>query len=210
MVPFRLADCAADAAAVVRHLGLAPATFVGYSMGGTIAQLIARDHRDAVSGIVLSGTSQHFQDPESVRVWRTMGALQLALAIAPRAAWQAGFRRAGIPTSPRTAWWLSELMRNLPRDMAEAGRELGRFDSRPWLGPVNVPAAVVVTSRDASVAPLHQRQLATALERRRIRGRDRSSRGHRAGGRSTTRPCLGGAGPRWPPVAQRSAAAART
>ncbi len=50
MAPFRLADCAADAVAVVRHLGLAPATFVGYSMGGTIAQLIARDHRDAVCG----------------------------------------------------------------------------------------------------------------------------------------------------------------
>jgi 3-oxoadipate enol-lactonase len=163
MTPFRLADCAADAVAVVRHLGLAPATFVGYSMGGTIAQLIARDHRDAVSGIVLSGTSQHFQDPESVRIWRTMGGLRLLLSIAPRAAWKAGFRRAGIPMSSRTAWWLSEVMRNFPRDMAEAGRELGRFDSRPWLGSVAVPAAVVLTSRDASVAPRNQRRLAAAL-----------------------------------------------
>src|SRR5207248_5236939 len=34
-VPFRLSDCAADAVAAVRRLGLAPATFVGYSMGGT-------------------------------------------------------------------------------------------------------------------------------------------------------------------------------
>jgi pimeloyl-ACP methyl ester carboxylesterase len=162
-VPFRLTDCAADAVAALRALGLAPATFVGYSMGGTIAQLVVRDHRDAVSGIVLSATAQHFQDPEAVRLWRTMGALRLLLALAPRAAWRAGFRSLGIPMSARTAWWLSELMRNSPRDMAEAGRELGRFDSRPWLESVNVPAAAVITTRDQSVAPANQRQLAAAI-----------------------------------------------
>ena len=37
--PFRLSDCAADAAAILRELGVAPAIVVGYSMGGTIAQL---------------------------------------------------------------------------------------------------------------------------------------------------------------------------
>src|SRR5947209_14730309 len=41
IVPFRLADCAADAAAVLRQLDLAPALAVGYSMGGAIAQLVA-------------------------------------------------------------------------------------------------------------------------------------------------------------------------
>ena len=163
MDPFRLADCAADAAAVVRQLGLAPAIFVGYSMGGTIAQLIARDHRDAVSGIVLSGTSQHFQDPETVKTWRWMGALKLALTVFPRGVWRVGFRQAKIPYSPQTAWWLSELTRHCARDVAEAGRELGRFDSRPWLGSVNVPAATVITSRDRSVSPRNQQELARAI-----------------------------------------------
>jgi 3-oxoadipate enol-lactonase len=162
MTPFRLVDCAADAVAAVRQLGLAPAIFVGYSMGGTIAQLIARDHRDAVRGIVLSGTSQHFQDPETLRVWRAMGGVKLMLSIAPRAAWRAGFRQAGIPNSPRTAWWMSELMRHSARDIAEAGRELGRFDSRPWLRSVSVPAATVITSRDRSVSPRNQHALAQA------------------------------------------------
>ena len=163
MVPFRLADCAGDAAAVVRELDCSPAIFVGYSMGGTIAQLIARDHREVVAGIVLSGTSQHFQDPETVKVWRLMGALKIGLSISPRGVWRAGFRRAHIPHSPRTAWWLSELSRHAPRDLAEAGRELGRFDSRPWLGSVCVPAASVITTRDHSVAPSNQRALAEAI-----------------------------------------------
>lgn len=160
--PFRLVDCAADAAAVVRELGCGPTLFVGYSMGGTIAQLIARDHRDVVAGIVLSGTAQHFQDPETVRVWRWMGALKLGLSLSPRGLWRAGFRQAKIPYSPQTAWWMSELMRHSARDIAEAGRELGRFDSRPWLPAVSVPASTVITARDRSVSPTRQRELAAA------------------------------------------------
>jgi pimeloyl-ACP methyl ester carboxylesterase len=163
MKPFRLVDCAADAAATVRELGVGPTTFVGYSMGGTIAQLIARDHREVVRGVVLSGTAQHFQDPETVKVWRLMAAVSVALSVAPRAVWRAGFRQAKIPYSPRTAWWLSELMRNSSRDIAEAGRELGRFDSRPWLHTLDVPAASVITSRDRSVDPGRQRELAQAI-----------------------------------------------
>jgi 3-oxoadipate enol-lactonase len=163
MTPFRLIDCAADAAAAVRELGVAPAAFVGYSMGGAIAQLIAREHRDVVSGVVLSGTSQHFQDPETAKLWKWMGAVGTLLSIAPRAAWRAGLRRAGIPMSARTAWWLSELTRHSARDLAEAGRELGRFDSRPWLDAVSVPAAAVITSRDRSVSPRRQRELAAAI-----------------------------------------------
>ena len=162
LTPFRLADCAADAAAVVRELGCGPALFVGYSMGGTIAQLLARDHRDVVAGIVLSGTAQHFQDPETVKVWRWMGALKLGLSLSPRGLWRAGFRQAKIPYSPQTAWWMSELMRHSARDIAEAGRELGRFDSRPWLHTVTVPASSVITARDRSVSPTRQRELATA------------------------------------------------
>jgi 3-oxoadipate enol-lactonase len=164
MADFRLRDCAADAAAAVHQLDVAPAIFVGYSMGGTIAQLIARDHRDLVRGVVLSGTAQHFQDPATARVWRYMGVVGLGLSLAPRAAWRAGFRQAEIPySSPRTAWWLAELMRHSARDLAEAGRELGRFDSRPWLSAVDVPAAAVITTKDNSVSPRKQRELAEAI-----------------------------------------------
>jgi 3-oxoadipate enol-lactonase len=160
---FRLADCAADAAAALRALGAAPATVVGYSMGGAIAQLLARDHPDAASGLVLSGTAQHWQEAESKRIWRAMGGLGLILSIAPRASYRAGFKRAGVLDERSTAWALGELMRHSARDVAEAGRELGRFDSRPWLAAVRTPAAVVVTSRDSAVSPRKQHELAQAL-----------------------------------------------
>jgi len=161
--PFRLADCAADAAAALRALELGPATVVGYSMGGAIAQLVARDHPDVAAGIVLSGTAQHWQEAESKRLWRAMGPLGLTLSVAPRASFLAAFRRAGLRDPQRTAWALGELTRNSARDAAEAGRELGRFDSRPWLRSVGIPAAVVVTTRDSAVSPRKQRELADAL-----------------------------------------------
>ena len=164
MAPFRLADCAADAAAVLRQLGAGPATIVGYSMGGVIAQLMARDHRDVVGGLVLSGTCQHFQDPQTRRVWRWMGALGLGLGLAPRALHTAGLRKQGITIDERNAWILSELMRHESRDVAEAGRELGRFDSRPWLSAIApVPTAMVLTTRDQAVPPAKQRELADAV-----------------------------------------------
>ena len=57
-------------------------------MGGAIAQLVAREHPDVVSGLVLSGTAQHWQEREIKRRFRGLGLLGLSLAVAPRASWQ--------------------------------------------------------------------------------------------------------------------------
>jgi len=162
LVPFRLLDCAADAAAALRTLGVAPALVVGYSMGGAIAQLVARDHPDVAAGVVLSGTAQHWQEPETRRRFRGLGILGLSLSLAPRTLWGLGLRRAGLRESDRVSWVHSELMRHSARDITEAGRELGRFDSRPWLPSVAVPIATVITARDELVPVYKQRELAAA------------------------------------------------
>jgi pimeloyl-ACP methyl ester carboxylesterase len=53
--PFTLEDCADDAAALVEALGLGPVIAVGYSMGGPIAQLLWRRHRELVAGLGRAG-----------------------------------------------------------------------------------------------------------------------------------------------------------
>jgi pimeloyl-ACP methyl ester carboxylesterase len=68
-----------------------------------------------------------------------------------------------MPDTATTTWMASELVRGSSRDVAEAGRELGRFDARPWLGEIEPPAAVVVTRKDLSVPPRWQRDLAKRL-----------------------------------------------
>jgi 3-oxoadipate enol-lactonase len=161
---FTLADCAGDAAAALRQLGAAPAVVVGYSMGGAVGQLVARDHPDVVAGLILSATAQHWKEPQTRRYWRLMGILGLMLSVAPVKTWRWGLRRVGIPENEKTAWLLSELTRSSARDIAEAGREMERFDSRAWLGLLKVPSAVVVTTRDEVVLPRKQRELAATLE----------------------------------------------
>jgi hypothetical protein len=112
---------------------------------------------------VLSGTCQHFQDPETRGAWRWMGVMGVAIGLLPRTFYRAGFRRNGLALDGELgSWTIGELMRHEARDVAEAGRELGRFDSRPWLGSVDVPSAMVLTSRDSAVSPTKQRELADA------------------------------------------------
>jgi 3-oxoadipate enol-lactonase len=162
MERFRLRDCAADAAAVLRFLELAPAVVAGYSMGGAIAQLVAYEHADVVRGLVLSGTALHWQDKEVQRRFRALGVFGLTISVAPRIAWQLGFRATGLRRSADTAWLESELMRHSASDITEAGRELGRFDARPWASTVKAPVAVALTTKDDLVPPRKQRQLAEA------------------------------------------------
>lgn len=42
-------------------------------------------------------------------------------------------------------------------------RELGRFDSTPWIGRVAVPTGVVITARDHAIPTARQRELAALL-----------------------------------------------
>jgi 3-oxoadipate enol-lactonase len=161
--PFTLADCAHDAARVVEALGCGPVTAVGYSMGGPIAQLLARDHPEAVRALVLCATSRDWQDPYLKLFWRSMALLRLMLGLFPTGAWNTLLRAAGLPPSPQRSWVAAELSRGSARDIAEAGRELGRFDARPWLREITQPAAVVVTTKDRAVPPRWQRALAAGL-----------------------------------------------
>src|SRR5579875_1962343 len=58
---FTLEDCADDAAAAIDALGIEQAIVVGYSMGGPIASLVWRRHRDLVSGMVMCATARNFR-----------------------------------------------------------------------------------------------------------------------------------------------------
>ena len=160
--PFRLEDCADDAAGVLTALGLPPALVVGYSMGGPVTQLLAKRHPSRVAGFVLCATALDWSDPRQKAFWHTMGALRLVLGMFPQSAWRTGMRLAGAP-SRESNWVASELSRGSAVDLAEAGRELGRFDSSGWVGGLPQARSVLVMTRDRLVPPRKQRALAAAL-----------------------------------------------
>jgi 3-oxoadipate enol-lactonase len=161
--PFALSDCAADAAGLLAYLQVRPVLAVGYSMGGPVAALLARDHPQWVAGLVLGATAMNWSDRRMKRFWRTMAGLRLALGLAPESLWRRGLRAGGFPESPITTWTAAELSRGNSVDIAEAGRELGRFDSSSWIAGVDAPGAVIVTTQDTAVPPNRQRALAAAM-----------------------------------------------
>ena len=161
---FRLTECAADAAALLDEVDASPALVVGYSMGGPIGQLMARDHPDSISGLVLCASSSHWSDFRQKLLWRSLAGVRLVLGLAPEFAWRRGLRFLGFPDSPVTTWTTSELTRGSAVDLAEAGRELSNYDSRDWLGELDLPTAVIVTLRDNGVPSSHQYELADLLD----------------------------------------------
>jgi pimeloyl-ACP methyl ester carboxylesterase len=64
---YRTRDFAADVAAFVEGLGLAPFVLVGHSMGATNAQRFAIDHGDGIRGLVLMASFASFGDNPAVR-----------------------------------------------------------------------------------------------------------------------------------------------
>ncbi|HEX4865155.1 MAG TPA: hypothetical protein VFV02_13880, partial [Acidimicrobiales bacterium] len=60
-------------------------------------------------------------------------------------------------------WALAEWERNDPAAIIQAGLAIGRFDSTPWIGDIDVPVSVVVTTLDTTVSPNRQRRLAERI-----------------------------------------------
>lgn len=159
---FRLEQCADDAAAVLTALGMGPAIVVGYSMGGPIAQLLAKRHPHLVAGLVLSATARDFRGAPADRL--RFAALSL---IAPAASLLPRLGVVPVPALPgrlhRLGWAVSEIRRHEAAAVVAAARELGRFTSRRWIHRLQVPTAVLVHTDDDVVPTRRQWKLAAAL-----------------------------------------------
>jgi len=173
--PFTLEDAADDAAALVRELALDPVIAVGYSMGGPISMLLARRHPELVAGIVVQATALDWKNTRRDRfLWRVLPvagswlrtkayrrylnrAVPKALGIRTRG------EHVAHPVQPYIPWLLSEMSRNDPFVMVEAGRALADYDARSWAATIAVPAGSLVTIGDHLVSPRQQWALAAAL-----------------------------------------------
>lgn len=170
---FRLEDCADDVAALIdvlalRDPGRGPVVAVGYSLGGCVAQLLWRRHgRDIIDALVLCATSAVFAESAGERrYFAALGGVALASRVTPAPLRrQLAHRLIGrrVADCSIQEWIVEELRRNDPTALLEAGQALGTFDSRSWVGEIDVPTSVVVTTKDRQVHPERQRALARAL-----------------------------------------------
>lgn len=163
---FRLSDCADDIAAVADALGVERFIPVGYSLGGPVAQLTWHRHRDRVEGLVLAATSRNFGGTLRERTWyRMVPGIVAGTRVVGRV------RGGGRPPEEielgddafLSRWAMEELRRVSPTVALQAMSALGRFSSHEWVEQVDVPTAVVVTTKDRFISPTRQIKLANAI-----------------------------------------------
>jgi 3-oxoadipate enol-lactonase len=168
---FRLADCAEDVVAVADALGIGKFMLVGSSMGGAVAQLTWKRHRERVEGLVLAATARNFRGKATERLWFSMtaaamnrwgerarlGMHKVASALSDQ---PSGLSSAADRVAP---WAMSEFRSTSAWSIFAALDEVGRFDSATWINRVDVPTSVIVATRDRFIPTRRQRRLAASI-----------------------------------------------
>lgn len=156
-----ITDHAADAIAVIEHVAGGPVVFVGLSIGGMIAQVVAEQRPDLLRAVVLSntcaklGTAQSWQD--RIDLILRDGLAALGPAVMER--WFApGFR-----ATPACALWQNMLIRTPEPGYIAACRALAQADQRIATAALRLPALVIAGSDDGATPPDQVRELANLI-----------------------------------------------
>ena len=173
---FNIEASADDLAELIVALALHKPIVVGYSMGGAVAQVLARRHRELLGGIVLCATASSFARRLELRpVVRVVSRVAAGASRRyPGAAegllkWQiarhdrSAGSRGQSPVGKSMQWALAERSESDLATFIEAGAALNAYDSTSWLPDLEVPAAVIITARDQTVAPWRQEALAALI-----------------------------------------------
>ena len=174
---FRLADCADDVAALLDEMGVESAIVVGYSMGGPVAQLLWKQHPDKVDGLVMCATGVQFVPGVRERlIFVTAMAAAAASTRLGQAATQVpvDWVRRRVPSVVRARpssfrrWAAAEMRRHDPRLVMEAANAVGNYNARSWIGNVDVPTSLIITTEDRAIPPLQQLKLLLAIPHARV------------------------------------------
>ncbi len=164
---YEIDTVADEIAGVLDRLEVGRATVLGYSMGGMVAQALARRHPGHVKRVVYGASAAK---PMRKPVWDAIGMTVL------RVLWKIGnlegarvshfiLRRVGA-YGPEHDRWLWDVMLNRDPELnMRALRAIKRFDSRKWVGQLDAPALVIIPSRDQIISPGTQYELASLIRR---------------------------------------------
>lgn len=163
---FRLEDCADDAVAVCDVLGIDQFIPVGYSMGGLIAQLIWQRHRRRTAGLVLCATAAYFATSREERLsFLGISGLAAVARLTPVQArqWLTEQLYLQRKADRWEQWAVDEASMHDWRAVLQAGRAIGNFSSREWIGEIDVPTSTLITMRDRVVPVRRQVRLFEAI-----------------------------------------------
>jgi 3-oxoadipate enol-lactonase len=165
---FSLEKCADHIAALADSLEIDRFIACGYSMGSLVAQLIWQRHPDRVSGLVLGAASRNFLGSPTERL---VSSLSPAFAIAAKSnpllrslhadAFGTGYLN--NIDDERRSYVRAEMSLTTMSTVTAALVAVAEFTSHSWIGDIDVPVSVLVTTSDSVVPPGRQMKLADAI-----------------------------------------------
>ncbi len=167
---YEIETVADEIAGALDVIGVGQATILGYSMGGMVAQALARRHPGHVKRVVYGATAAK---PMRRPLFDAIGMAAL------RVLWKIGnlegarisryvLRSAGAYGPQHDRWLWDVMMNRDPELNMRALRAIKRFDSRKWVGQMQFPALVIIPSRDQIISPGTQYELAGLVRQPRV------------------------------------------
>jgi 3-oxoadipate enol-lactonase len=159
--PVSMRSLAADAAALLDHVGADETVWVGLSLGGMVGQHLALDHPDRVGALVLADTTAGY--PAATHpTWRERQASVRASGMAAVADGTLGrwltepFRKAHPDETERVR---RMLLAAPPEGYARAVDAIVGHDTLARLGEIRCPTLVLVGEKDEATPPSHSELL---------------------------------------------------
>lgn len=164
----RLTDVATDVVGLLQALDPGPVVLVGYSMGGAAAQIVARQRQDLLLGMVVCASASPLCSSRSARLGsallRVASRLGAAVPDPPLRLLASAVMRILFGDTDFERWVRARTSCHSWSEVLSLGADVVSFDSRGWIGELDVPSAVVVTTADRFVSPRRQHLLATSLD----------------------------------------------
>lgn len=149
--PYAIETLADDAAALMRHLGLGRALFVGLSIGGLIGQSLALRHPGLLAGLVISNSAARIGDAAMwnarVAAIRANGLPSIADATMER--WfSPAFRASG-----QHATWARMLARQPQEGYVACCQAIAAADLRDAARDLRLPVQLIAGGHDGATPP---------------------------------------------------------
>ncbi len=160
--PYTFAQQVADLEALVLHYTDKPVWVLGYSMGGALAQLFARNYPSLTAGLILGCTFAYKPLTPLERMQEAL--LPRLLRLLPPASlvnllYTQVFGSENFPSEVIT-WYRKALQKTRLEVLLAGHEEIFRFDSRPWLKELSLPTLILGGLSDLIVPPHHSEMLA--------------------------------------------------
>jgi 3-oxoadipate enol-lactonase len=162
--PYSIAQLGAAALALLDHLRIERASFVGLSLGGMVGQWLAAHAPQRIDRLVLLCTTASFPSPapwveRAAAVRATCSVAPIADAVAAR--WVTPEYAEAHPDA--LAALRAMLAGAPPAGYAACCDALAALDLRSDLAAIRAPTLVIAGAQDAAIPPEHQERLAAAI-----------------------------------------------